>query len=525
MSVNNSDSSQYVRQATITRCITYDQIRQEPSFPKGRLQFVGWLFRNMWKSLKAGFPKNLLIVLGLGLFYWIFNLIFLGIINDSCFFGNGRFSRSSAIAYLFAGLVYENGAKGFDWIPGGSMTTWFYNLTFFTALFWLVGNIWRRICKEGFLAPMKDIFRIPVNIKTCWNSVTVSFLGKIMLYMGLGILAGFLIKSPFTMVALTIWLLLNFGQGGESSLIYMMFIYQGAVNAKSKKPKALITGADVAVNILGLGLGMLFAFVVSVVLWNTTDYRILSRVLCFLPLGILLVFFGAGGRITMQSRTQKAATIVLLCMGSVWLRTLTAYADDGGWTESGSNIPGWLANPGTQLMEAAGLGGPAGMIAGWLGNMVGNGALDHVTAGLGSAAAGIGAGAQDGGILGAGLGAYESALGGLGPMGNMLSNAWSGAIDALGGGGQGASGSSGSGSWGGSGGSGSGSWGGSGGSGNSGNWGNSGNSGNSGNWGNSGNSGNSGNWNNSGNNGNNGNTNTKPGTGLEEPGTEEDERW
>ena len=96
--------------ATVTRCITYEQLREDHDFPKGRLGYIGWIFKNMWLGIKKGFPKNLLFVLGCGLFFWCFNLVFLGIINDSCFFGNGRYSRSSIIAYLFAGLIYENGA-------------------------------------------------------------------------------------------------------------------------------------------------------------------------------------------------------------------------------------------------------------------------------------------------------------------------------------------------------------------------------------------------------------------------------
>lgn len=471
--------------ATVTRCITYEQLREDPDFPKGRLGYIGWIFKNMWRGIKKGFPKNLLFVLGCGLFFWCFNLVFLGIINDSCFFGNGRYSRSSIIAYLFAGLIYENGAKGFDWIYGGSMTTWFYNLTFYGALFWLGGNVWRRIRKGGILMPIKDLLHVPGKLKKCWISVTVPFVKRIMLATGLGLLAGFVLKSPFTLITLAIWLLLSFGQGGESPIIYLMFIYQGAKNAKSKNPKALTTGADVAMWIFGLGLGMLLSFIICVVLWHTTDYSMTSRLLCFLPLGVLLVFFGLGGKISM-SKAQQAAAGVLVCFGYMYVKTMVVRADDGGWTESGRNIAGWLANPGTHLMGAAGIGGPAGMIAGWLGDMIGGGALDHVTGGLGSAVAGTAAGGMGGDLMGLGQGAMNAAFGPLGPVGDMLSNAWGSAADALagGGGGSGSSGSWGGGSVGSGGSGGSGSWGGSGGSGNSGNsgdWGNSGNSGNAGN--------------------------------------------
>ena len=504
MGTKKVDSSKRAGNVTVTRYITYEQLHQDPNFPKGRLGYIGWFFKNMWQGIKRGFPKNLLLVLGIGLFYWMFNLVFLGIINDSCFFGNGRFSRSSTIAYLFAGLVYENGAKGFDWIPGGSMTTWFYNLTFYGALFWLLGNIWRRIRTKGILMPIKDLLRVPGKLKKCWVSVTVPFAKRILLATGLGILAGFVLKSPFTLITLALWLFLSFGQGGESSIIYLLFIYQGAKNVKSKKPKKLITGADVAIWIFGLGLGMLLSFILCLVLWHATDYSMTSRLLCFLPLGVLLVFFGLGGKISMN-KAQQAVAGVLICFGYLYVKTMVVRADDGGWTESGRNIPGWLANPGTHLMAEAGLGSPAGMIAAWLGNMVGNAVLDHVTAGLGSAVASAADGAMQNGPLGLGLGAMNSALGPLGPVGDMISNAWSSSIDALAGGG----GSGSSGSWGGGSGSsgGSGSWGGgsggSGNSGNSGNWGNSSNSGNSGNWGDSGNSAD---WGNSGNSGSTGNS-------------------
>lgn len=499
MSIHKDGAVKGSGTATVTRVVTYDELREDPDFPKGRLGYIGWLFKNLWRGMRKGFPKNLLTVLGLGLFYWLFNLVFLGIINDSCFFGNGRFADSSVIAYLFAGLVYENGAKGFSWIPGGSMTTWFYNLTFYGALFWLLGNIWKRIRKGGVLMPVKDLLRIPKKLRACQASATVPFAKRIMLATGLGILAGFLLKSPFTLAVLALWLLLSFGQGGESFIIYLLFIYQGAKNLKSKNPPKLVTGADVAIGIFGLGAGMLISFVLCVILWNTTDYRMASRLLCFLPFGFLLVFFGLGGKISMQSKVQKAAAGFVLCVTYLYLKTVIVQADDGGWTESGRNIPGWLANPGTQLMELAGIGGPAGMIIGWLGNMVGGAALDHVTAGLGSAVASAADGALQNGPLGLGQGAMNAAFSPLGPVGDMISNAWSAASDALAGAeGSGVSGNSGN--WGSSG--------------NSGNWGS---SGNSGNWGSSGNSGN---WDNSGNSDSLGNSgNSKPDSNQ---GTEND---
>ena len=406
----------------------------------------------MWRSFKRGFPKNLLIVLGIGAFYWAFNLVFLGIVNDSCFFGNGRFSNSSIIAYLFAGLVYSGGAKGFDWIPGGSITTWFYNLTLMLALTWLLGNLWRRIRSKGAAAPFRDYAHIGAKIKTCQISTTIPFGRTVAFWMGIAFLLGFFLKSPFTVLVLALWLLLSFGQGGESPLIYLLFIYQGAKNLKNKQPKSLTTGADVALPVFGLGLGFLLDFILILILWNGFDYKIWPRLLSTLLIGGLLLFTGLSGRLRPQSKVGKVAACFLLGFGIISILPVTAYADDGGWTESGQNILGWLANPGTHLMAAAGIGGPLGMIGGWLGNMVGGGVLDAFTGGVGSGAAGTAAGGLDGGPLGLGLGAYGAAMGPLGPVGNLLGNAWGDAIGALGGGGQGGSsaGSSGGGGYGGS---------------------------------------------------------------------------
>ncbi|MDD2955979.1 MAG: hypothetical protein PHD67_06660, partial [Oscillospiraceae bacterium] len=130
----------------VPRLITYDQLRQDPTFPQSRMGFVKWFFRNLWQGIKAGFPVNLLIFLGVALFYWLFNLFFLSYVNDSCFFGNGRFASSSIIAYIFAGLVYKNsGLKGFDVMLGPSTTTWFYNFSMMLFLALWVGGLFRRI--------------------------------------------------------------------------------------------------------------------------------------------------------------------------------------------------------------------------------------------------------------------------------------------------------------------------------------------------------------------------------------------
>ena len=43
--------------ATVTRCITYEQLREDPDFPKGRLGYIGWIFK------KSAFCVRMRIVL------------------------------------------------------------------------------------------------------------------------------------------------------------------------------------------------------------------------------------------------------------------------------------------------------------------------------------------------------------------------------------------------------------------------------------------------------------------------------
>ena len=69
MGTKKADSSKRAGNVTVTRYITYEQLHQDPNFPKGRLGYIGWFFKNMWQGIKRGFPKNLLLVLGIGLFY------------------------------------------------------------------------------------------------------------------------------------------------------------------------------------------------------------------------------------------------------------------------------------------------------------------------------------------------------------------------------------------------------------------------------------------------------------------------
>lgn len=420
------------KEPKITDFISYDELRQDPSFPKSRWGFIKWMFKNMWQGIKGSFPKNILIILGSALFYWLFNLFFLSYVNDSCFFGNGRFRNSSILPYLFGGLIYKgNRLKGFDVMPG-EITTWFYNMTLMMSLIWLISGIIRRIRTKNFIAPLKDIFRIPSLQKGYRASSAGDFTRLTLVPMGIAFLLGFLLKSPFTIGFLALFLLLSFGQGNESPHINMLFIYQGAKNLGSKKPQAIVCDGDAALPLFGLGIGFLLDFILVLILWNTFNYSFWSRLIFSLLIGSLLIFIGFGGSIQLKNKSVKAIGCFLLFTGVVSLLPIIALAHDGGWLESGKNLKDWLQNPGTTLMPEVGVGGVVGLIFGWAANMGLAGVLDAFTGGVGSAAVGTAAGAGQG-PLELGLAAYETALSRLGPMGKAFGNAWRTTIDVLGG--------------------------------------------------------------------------------------------
>ncbi|HZJ82803.1 MAG TPA: hypothetical protein VFD57_03235 [Clostridia bacterium] len=114
----------------------------------------------------------------------------------------------------------------------------------------------------------------------------------------------------------------------------------------------------------------------------------------------------------------------------LWIANSIVHADDGGWTESGRNLLGWLGNPGTKIIGALGFGGATGIGLGWLGDTALGGLGNAINLGEAMTVASVLAGTGSPESLGnAALGAA------LGPVGDVVGSAWGTASDVLGGGG------------------------------------------------------------------------------------------
>ncbi len=339
----------------IKRAIKYQQFLDDPNFPKSRRAFIARMFSNAFKSLKNLKPKDLILPISLALAYWLFNIYFLGFINDSCFFDK----KTSHLAYLFSGVANFN-VKGI----ADDMPTWPYVFTFTFSFVYLLKSIFRRMLKHGFLAPLLDFFRIFKLAKSYRESSLKPIYQLLFLPMAWAFIVGFLIVNPLTMITLAFILLLSFGMGAQSPLINLRFFYSVASELGRKKRRGQVLDGDVALPVLGWGIGFLLYFIISISLWFIFDYHFWARITVTCLFVIAFLFLGFGGRLKFKSSTTTALFVVLSALTILSLSIV--FAHDGGWTESDKNFIEWLNNPGTQLTALMGIGGMSGILCAFM---------------------------------------------------------------------------------------------------------------------------------------------------------------
>ncbi len=375
LSLERSDSLQSDKEGTASGGKwTYHALMADPSFPRSRIGYIGWMLKNSFLALKSASWKSLLFG-GLGyalfaLFSVIWNLYATCYLNDTFYFSI-RSMWGNLTPYLLAGTVdTPSPLKGFQ-MNWGTVTTEYLvlPLSIFSLLF--LRGIFSRIRTAGVTSIFRDLFRIPSLLRSCSAASPRSVryhIGKGVFY---SCIFGFLLYNPFAVALLVPILLLSFAQGEDSSLASFLMMWRTAASAKkveAQKQKPILF-EEILLDVFGLCFGFFLYSILNFVMWHFFDYHIVLRlVVSILFLLLSLVGTGpaspdsgskkesssSGARKKQMSRGKLAVFAFCAVLGVaaavLFFQTGIALADDGGWTESGKTLEGLFANMGFSLI-------------------------------------------------------------------------------------------------------------------------------------------------------------------------------
>jgi len=418
--------------------VSYDALKKDPTFPKSVWQVFTHLLKGMWQEFKKNFPKSFILPLIIIIILGLLNIFFLAVIEDTYYLNHrGIVFIDDIKAYIMPGVIWAQSAfAGFSHLSHDKSTLSMV-IPFMMVFMYLVSSFFQKLfSKEKFKTFFKDLKGMNKNKKTYSALADKSFNDYYLRGLLIAFIVGFIIKNPLTIFLLALLFLFSFIKNNKGNILITIGTIKAAHNIKRDKD-GFVNFGNIAMTILGISYGLFTYFGLVVIIWFIFNYSIWARAIFSILFIALFIFL----MITKKSKKQvvKVASFGIFFISFLILNNRIGLADDGGWTESGSNIIDWLSNAGTKIIAALGFTGSIAAAIGWATNtIIGNVAGYFNVAPLlqlGGLVAGFG---KPAGSMAANLSfsqaAIKSAFGGMGPLGDMLSNAVSGIDNALSGG-------------------------------------------------------------------------------------------
>ena len=156
------------------------------------------------------------------------------------------------------------------------------------------------------------------------------------------------------MFLLAMIILLSCTKSEEGGISPFLMIFNSSIRYKkvmSGKSRVPLFG-EYQLRLLGISFGLILCSVLNAVLWFTLDFNFWARLaisvililLSFIKLGIIKISKPTVTAIFLFSVISVQLIIMLLSSSQI------AFADDGGWTESGGTIAGLMQNYGWQTI-------------------------------------------------------------------------------------------------------------------------------------------------------------------------------
>ena len=297
--------------------------KENRRLPTSLFQLLIFLIKNLFKTL----PQRIIIALITGLVVLFVHTYLMVVQND----GFRLDDNSKILKYILMlndGWSFGKAGDGFRIMN----VTLFWMLI--SALFWGTILQIRGLGFKLFLAKQIDNFaKLFSDIFEKPGSVLLSmFLSSICT----GIVIGIIVSNPLVSILLSVFILMAVSARGTSFLLLIIYIawcdFQRLFRVNPKKPFYI----DIVSMVLrGVSVGLLvFSFTPYVKYGNVVQYIVL---LAFIGLLIL--------NITKKTKPNVAAFLFLLG-STLFISSIKAFADDGGWKESGGIFGEWAKSEG-----------------------------------------------------------------------------------------------------------------------------------------------------------------------------------
>ena len=359
----------------------YDTISGSiPNLPASWIGFWAWRIKRIFLGLKLSKSAFLLLLKALLAFVavsaasYYFNIFFWAWLNDSMWIGWGK-GYGNVAGFLIPGGAFNTGngiigleplavflnlffKQGSNYSVPNGLLAWPFTLAVGCLVTYLISNILTR----GLTGVLRDVAGIPVYLhhyagrgsKKLWK-----FLLEGVFY---ATVIGFVVVNPFAVPLLGVYILLCFGQEADNPRVIGLFLRRCRLYKKAEKgggkagEKPLL--ADTMLQIFSLGLGFFVYSLLNLLVWNLFAYHFFARLIFSLLLAAMTLTLSGGAR---RKKLGKAMGMMAITTGVLALSHVTAFAHDGGASESGGTWTGLTRNAGFKDMDASSKLGVAGM--------------------------------------------------------------------------------------------------------------------------------------------------------------------
>lgn len=364
----------------------YDVVSKSiPNLPASWLGFWAWRIKRMFLGLKLSKSAFLLLLKALLAFVavsaasYYFNIFFWAWLNDSMWIGWGK-GYGNVAGFLIPGGAFNTGngiigleplaaflnlffRQGGNYSVPNGLLAWPFTLAVGCLVTYLISNILTR----GLTGVLRDVAGIPVYLhhyagrgsKKLWK-----FLLEGVFY---ATVIGFVVVNPFAVPLLGVYILLCFGQEADNPRVIGLFLRRCRLYKKAEKggdkagEKPLL--ADTMLQIFSLGLGFFVYSLLNLLVWNLFAYHFFARLIFSLLLAAMTLTLSGGAR---RKKLGKAMGMMAITTGVLALSHVTAFAHDGGASESGGTWEGLKRNAGFSDMDTSSKLGVAGLNIGAL---------------------------------------------------------------------------------------------------------------------------------------------------------------
>lgn len=297
-----------------------DSYSNTDNIPKSLLELLVFILKNIWRNL----PYRLLWAVITGLAVLIINIYLLVVVNDGF-----RAEGNKLLNYIVA--VDSNGQFR------NAVNLKLFNVSLFwllvCCLFWgTISHLRYSGIKLFILSVINNLVQLIEDFFSRPSSFILSvFLGGILS----GFATGFLLENPVVGIALSLVIFLSVGYRKGSFILLVIYLAWCDLQRFSRtRPKKPFYIDIVSTALRGMSLGLL--------IFSIFPYERIQNSRMYL-LGFLILLFIVN--IVLRKKFKTAYSIFLTGI-VVLFSSRRAFADDGGWQESGGTLMGWLRSEG-----------------------------------------------------------------------------------------------------------------------------------------------------------------------------------